>query len=394
MLRKPCVFSAVTALLIIVISYYQDCCPYPLFDSLDRYSWIHHIIYKNIDEPLPNDVLLVSTSNDQELVKTTQGNASIADRGKLAAFLQIADSCRNYKLILYDILFESEYVSENDSLLGTILSRLPNLIIVRDVDIKGRRSSLQFEKQLIDKTAFNSYYYPFFNANFSRYQFIQEGRASVALKMHELLDSQTIHKHSLWSSWHGRLVKASPIINLSNNMRSIERDGSFSITNCNIGKDYLESVSDDTLGMLMQNKIIVIGDFDNDVHDTYVGKVPGSLIALAAYEYLKSGKHLITFEYLLFILYFGMCFLIVSDTYLRLREKLQEKLCGKLYNIFHNNRIILLIISFITYSLILSLISSLIYCLFNHVAISVIVPSIVFTILSNIQESGIKICKK
>ena len=382
LLRKPVVFSAVIALIIVVISYYQDCCPYPLFDTLERYSWIQHL--KKIDKPLPKDLLLVNTGNDQELVQTIQGNASIADRGKLSSFLQIADSCRNYKVILYDILFESEYTSENDSILGALLCRLPNVIIIRDVDIKGRVSTLQYENQLLDKTAFNSYYYPFFSSGFSRYQFIQEGKSSAALRMFELIEKQTINKHFLWFSSNRRLCKASPIITLSNNMRSYEPDGSVSITNCNIGKDYLEAYSKDSLGKLMQNKIIVIGDFDNDVHDSYVGKIPGSLIAVAAYDYLKSGKHQVTLYYLLlFILYFVMCFFIVSETSVNIHQKFHDK----------HKHVGLLILSFIGYSLILSIISVIIYYSCN-VGISIMVPSLIFSIISKCQECGIKMCKK
>ena len=354
LLRKSGAISAVIALLITGLSYLRDCIPYPMFESLDRYAFIQRFI--KIDTPLPKDVLLVNTSNDQELVNTIQGNASIADRGKLSSFLQIADSCREYKVILYDLLFESECISKNDSLLGALLSRLPNLIIVREVNNKGISSSLQFEDELNDKTAFNSYYYPFFSTGFTRYQLIQEGKPSAALKMYELLDNGTIQRH---------FIKSSPIITLSKNMCSVELDGSHTITNCNIGRDYLDSMSKDSLCQLIKNKIVIIGDFDNDVHDSYVGKIPGPFIALAAYDYLHSGKHRITLlkSLFLFLLYFLISLFVVNDTFI---------------NKFLHNKLLFL---FITYGLVLFIVGSIFY-IWRRIIISIIVPSIMFSVIS------------
>ena len=67
---------------------------------------------------------------------------------------------------------------------------------------------------------------------------------------------------------------------------------------------------------MMKGKTVMIGDFDNDVHDTYVGSVPGPMLSYFAYDTLRRGDHLVKIlpQLLLLIIYWVMIFSILSPS--------------------------------------------------------------------------------
>ena len=71
---------------------------------------------------------------------------------------------------------------------------------------------------------------------------------------------------------------------------------------------------DEIIHNKLDNKIIVLGDFDNDKHTTYIGEVPGSVISLAAYKYLQNGKHEVSGLYVLILLVFYWLIAIIMLT--------------------------------------------------------------------------------
>ena len=88
-----------------------------------------------------------------------------------------------------------------------------------------------------------------------------------------------------------------------------------------MGSDLLDSTSVTTLADEIEGRILVIGDFKHDIHETYAGIQPGSLINLNAYYALKRGDHSLFGQYggtlcfylLIACLYFCMSILYLSN---------------------------------------------------------------------------------
>lgn len=382
LVHKAGIFAAGISLLICILMYAQDCCPYPISDKLDAFCWIQSFIYK---EPLPDDVLLINTSNDKEIVEYNGSYIPISDRSKIVEFLKVADSCKSYKAILFDLYFETEITTSSDSALGALLADLPRIIIIRATDIKGSISSLQFEDRYDTKVAYNSFYTTILQSDFSRYPYYQNGEASAALRLYSMMGGarDTIKRKGPLFFSHKRLCTVAPITALSRVLYSFNPDGTPSFTNCNIGRDYLERVSLDSLSNEMKDKIIIIGDFENDVYDAYGRKVPGSLVAYGAYKLLYDGRHIITIPRFLlqYIFYFVLCLLLVSDTSKKIHERLEKK------------RFALFILSFISYSAFLTIWSLIVY-IPNKIIICTFVPSVVFSIITKLQGCGYKMYRK
>ena len=70
-----------------------------------------------------------------------------------------------------------------------------------------------------------------------------------------------------------------------------------------LGTDILNERSDEEIQKMVQNKIILIGDFvDRDIHATSFGDIPGVLINYNAYLALKSEGHIIPVSLLIILI--------------------------------------------------------------------------------------------
>jgi hypothetical protein len=145
----------------------------------------------------------------------------------------------------------------------------------------------------------------------------------------------------------------------------------------NLGTDILDLGID--ISSLVKDKIVVIGDFtENDIHDTYLGKIAGPIINLNAFEALRNNELEIPWSLIFFLTIF---YVIIS--YLILRKPISlERLLDKL----HMNRTsIKYVLSFIGYSFMFTTVSGTIY-LICGIDIIVLIPTIWFTILRGLTN--------
>lgn len=73
----------------------------------------------------------------------------------------------------------------------------------------------------------------------------------------------------------------------------------------------------------MDGKIVLVGDFDNDVHSTFTGDVPGPLLSYYAYRALAAGDHKVNFGLYIFLaaIYFGIALTLLGKMPLRIHVK-------------------------------------------------------------------------
>jgi hypothetical protein len=91
----------------------------------------------------------------------------------------------------------------------------------------------------------------------------------------------------------------------------------------NINTYYLgELLADPDCFAVLKNKFIIIGDFENDMHITYLGRMPGSLILWDAYLSLRNHYVTISFKWLfmLFVFYFSVSYWIIIHPDRKLQE--------------------------------------------------------------------------
>ena len=128
--------------LITILCYLMNNCPYPYWDSLDKFTWMEYFL-SNIkpDSTDTSDALFINISHDKQIVDVNfvrhlgdpgykgedytfrsdtfglHGTIDITNRETLLKFLKKAEKADTYKYICLDIRFENGIKTKTDSLL-------------------------------------------------------------------------------------------------------------------------------------------------------------------------------------------------------------------------------------------------------------------------------------
>lgn len=330
-------FSILTALLTCGVSY----CLENQQSNLNEAAWVFHFLDRLFDEkPVEqtDTVCFINVSCDRQLVpispqKLYQGYNIITDRQKLLRFLQrIERDSIEYKYILMDVRFEKGFETEYDDSLFAQICRTPRLVIAGHQSNDSGGEYEIADSSLLEKCGMSDYNQYSIVTNFSRYTFLQAGKPSIALKMYdELRHQETSVKQ--WRNWpvyytDGHLCINSPMMYLSGTVLNFEDYMMLQISQeeermqngletgmeaesaklepeqnnyyfyHNLGGDFVNPFNNNWKSDL-NNRIIIIANFEDDLHDTYVGKVSGAYITWMAYQYLCDGRHVLSWDFLL-----------------------------------------------------------------------------------------------
>ena len=146
----------------------------------------------------------------------------------------------------------------------------------------------------------------------------------------------------------------------------------------NLGSDILDNYSTADVATLTKEKLVFIGDMVEDVHDTYAGMKPGTIITYQAFRALMKDEHIVSWSLLVVLsfVFFSISFSLYN------RNSIIKKL-----PLIKNNRSKLLnfIISFFGYASVLFLLVVVINLFFNK-SVSILIPSLYFATLNLINK--------
>lgn len=390
--RHLLILSAVSAFLLLAISYFIDMIPYAVGGELSAGQWIERARAMCVGEDnVPDSVLLVNVSYDKQLVAydalTDENNdmcdvripagdaAAITDRSRLLDFLAVASEYDNYRYIILDVRFEEGLAATeaDDSLFNLILS-MKRIVIPRHRKIKLCDSKLYY------KAAYGDFMNTFLESGFMKYPLANGGRLSMPAKMYCELSGSRFDNFGPFYFNDGALCRDNMFLKFPVRFSKwIADDGTCNYYN--LGLDILEGETESGIGSMIDGKIVVIGDFASDIHSTYVGNIPGAIINLNAYIALSKGSHRIKFlsVILMFIVYFAMSAVLLK------RRNLFDYL--PFYR-KHKSGFLHFSVSFIGISTVLFILSVLFYLLLDE-HLNILVPSLYFTILATSIKSRI-----
>ena len=318
---KKVVCSVIFSFLLLFFSYVICNTSIPLPDEMgvlqgwDKFKSINGF---NKDS-IPNDVLLVNVSYDKALTDYEKngipvGQYAITDRKKIYDFLLIAKKANNYKYILLDIIFEKGIASIQDSMLFSLIASMERIVIPVHKDIP-----LQ-DDILYSKAANADYTVTWKETNFARFRYRWNDIPTVPLKMYQDINGKDISGHGfIYTSGHW-LCKNGVTLQLPIRlMKDMKSDGEkLKVQELQLGADLLASDSIAPIADEIKDKIVVLGDLDSDsdLHDTYAGPLPGSLISLNAYYALLRGDHIILGKYGLRLIFYMLVAVIYVITML------------------------------------------------------------------------------
>ena len=462
--RKKLTISFIVAIAINFVCYLMDNCPYPYWDNLERFCWTENLISRLSSSELnDDDAYFLDVAYDKQIADCLldgdlHGSSAVTDRKKLLRFLQVAEQANSYKYIFLDIRFQDSITTPDDDALFNQINKMR--------DIGYSKHSIYSSTNKLDpkKASYNDYFGTITNTGFTRYQFIQNGEETAPVMIYNAVhpkEPSPINKHGIFYTSNGKLCQNSPFLVIKSAFKE-SYFGQGKENYARLGIDWLEPYSQSVVEALgdttpltkknvelaIKDKIVFVGDFANDIHDTYIGAQPGPYLVYLAYRELRDGKHIVSplfilamiavymaifiailnqksrwdsfkhllrkskskyllttmsltgyfvalifFSYIVYILfgslYFGILLTLAISfiLYLIVRVCYNAKFANQLYTI--NNKIGNFALSFMGYTALLTCISLISYILFNSVY-NVFFPSLFFTmtrtIITNIKS--------
>lgn len=376
-------FSAITTFLLLLVCYFADNMSYSILSGPSvgqRIEQFKELVGLTSDE-IPSEYVFINVAYDKELVPVydeyglPKGEIDITNRSRLAKFLSQLDDSHRY--IMMDVLLSNDYQSESDSLLLSSIAKTDRISVARSSTTKLLDSSL------IEKSGYTDYSTDILETNFVKYEFLNGRESTMPYMTAQALGiSPKVYKLGPFFFSNGHLCWKSLTLRFPIKLWEQSRRDDASP----ISEKILFNLSSDILDLgvnipeLAKDKIVVIGDFtEDDIHDTYIGKIAGPVINVNALEALRANELIIPWSFIvfLFLLYTLMGYLAVRN--IGITQWIQRKLRIKssLGNI---------LFSLVGYSFLLSLIAGVIY-LTTGMDMNILIPSLWFTALSGITKT-------
>lgn len=271
-------------------------------------------------DSVPDEVMLIDVTYDKQLADYNVndmlvGEYAVTNRQKLLDFLTAAQRADNYKYIMLDVIFEKGISSPQDSALFSLIASMKRIVIPAHQDMPLEDSVLYC------KAANADYTITWEETNFARFQYIHDGMPSMPLRMYQEIYGDSISKCGFLFFSRGWLCRNGITLKMPVRLSAdTEEEGYMKKINVlYLGSDVLAMDSIAPISEEIKDKIVIIGSFNEDVHDTYAGLMPGSIICLNAYYALVHGEHVLLGRYggvLVFYIFMLLLYFFISMAYL------------------------------------------------------------------------------
>ena len=264
-------------------------------------------------EVVPMDsVVMIDVHYDKQMVVERDGNLAngmvpVTSREKLLRLLTELNRRGDYRYILLDVFLEQSVSQPNDTTLYRLIEQMPRIVIARSVDMPLADSCLY------KKAGIAQYGTAIWENDFVKYPFMTNGIPSIPLKMYQELTGCDIHRHwcNLYTD-HG-LARNSVILTYE----YVDDDMSWDLGSGLLGDSIDGKPTKHELQELdTKDKYILIGDFEDDRHETFIGNLSGTVINFNAYLSLLRRHHLISFWFILslFVIFTVLVWQILIDS--------------------------------------------------------------------------------
>lgn len=361
--------SFINGVIMLCLAFYWLSLPYTFGDEAFMIKW-SSLVKKSLfgfdDKPAPNEVLFVNVANNKTTINALNqfGEISpyhrkvITDRAQLGAFFSLINEYKDdVKFVLCDVLFED--TTAHDSLLGRELMKLGGKLLTVS-HLKQERTYIRpvFEVPYAPAT------YTATQNLFLKFPLVlQDSLKTVPLVMYEHLHEAQFRKKGIVYRFNGHLSMPSPIVdfkvrNTDFKVGSTLEDANFAIYEMGTILEMRDILDHKDLGNFFKGKMILIGDFKDDLHATPFGKLQGLLLIYNAYLTLVAKQNLVSVGWI--------CFMLLSFTFIsqRIFSNIKVEKPLWLLSLFHS-KIGQLILNALDELALLMLVTLLSYFLFN-----------------------------
>lgn len=255
-----------------------------MFDTKSETTMADSIL--QVDVHYDKHMVMEHDADDEQLV---HGKVSVTDRGKLLRLLQYLKETDNYKYILLDIFFDATVSQPSDSALLKLIASMPRIVIPKP------QSSIA-DTCLNSKTGIAQYGTTVWEGDFVKYPFLTKNGKSVALYMYEDITGNSIRTFGplyldKWLPMRSSAILTYNIVE-DEDVRDEHLFLGMSLVGDSIGSYEYQALLQNP--ELAKDKYVLIGDFEDDIHNTFIGKMSGIMINFNAFLFLLKGHHRIS----------------------------------------------------------------------------------------------------
>ena len=275
--------------------------------QLSHIQWFWEVVGgRTVDEEL-DSALFINVSYDKQLVEhrdadgESLGKTDVTDRTKLLELLRMAEEADNYKYLILDVRFEKNNYQSSDLALFKQLKGMKRVVTATHRDIT---TPAEFPSS---KSALADYYSTITATNFERYEYVGGGKPSVPLFAYKEMTGKDMEETGCFVTSDGKLCQKSLFLKFpSVHFDKVMANGDQRYYE--LGRDMLGDLQEDFAEMA-DGKVIVVGNFVEDMHDTYIGMKPGPYILYKALRALERGDHLVNWWHQLM---WGLIYFLIS----------------------------------------------------------------------------------
>ena len=369
-------------------------------DLLSKITLIRHKVIKAA--PQKNEqFVFISTGKDLNLVDDTAGygNTPVSDRYKIYKLLNAINHLKNKpRFVLLDLQFYLPYTySVDDSIQQKVKKAgLANFLPDTSIDdrlkqeiAKNRNlavSVLLNNKNAVDTPLFKATYgiadyktYGNFLNKFKLY-YSDLKASSVPALLHQQINGIGYSGNQYALFCDHRLAFNYIWPDYYDDADNIKTQNGYQVYH--IGSLMNLLTNPKIMESTFANKIVLVGNYEDDVHDTPAGKIPGTIILADIYLSLLNGRHYVPYLWIAFVI---MVFSLLS--YMAIYDPMPE--VNFRFKFAFAEQVTSFVKEYISYIGILILVSLLSTLLFN-ITISLFLPAFIFSALDFLIQKKYK----
>jgi hypothetical protein len=304
-MRKKILLSLLSGFIILIITWVYQSYNFSFFveDSFFRkFSFWKYQIFHSMPENKANFVF-INTGKDVAVVDDTTeyGSVAVSDREKIYQLIKIINDNKNKpRFTVLDIQFYFPYSINRqiDTLLQVELNKNQQILIPI---LKGAGGKY---KMPIYNGLYTYSGYETFGVGFNKFKIWDHADIhSIPVTLHEKLDNAVYKDHLFYTTCNGHICFTAMWPGFYLLDKDVKENKTQLTQSYNLGEVLIDlEANPSDYSKIFENKIVIIGNFAEDVHFTSVGAMSGSVLLANIYLSILNRQHLVSYTFLCILL--------------------------------------------------------------------------------------------
>lgn len=378
--RKLMGYSLGNGILMLILTFYWLSLPYSFGDETVLIKWtslVMKTVFKQDKKPVSDQVLFIDISGTKATIEANNRNAFkdgftkdvVTDRQQLAdLFTMVAPYKKEVQLLFLDVLLADS--TEQDSLFYASAKPLGEKLLTVS-HLEDTQQGIQLITPIFDLPHALATYRSA-GGLFLKYPLVQQD----SLKTIPLVLLERVNEARFNKRWHlywinGKLSFPAPLVDFKvrdSDFREGEnlKESNFFVVDLGLLLNYYYDPDlKPLLADFFKGRLIMVGDFENDMHLTPFGTMPGIVVIYNTYLTLLEEGNVISIYWMLFLL---LGFSFISYRIFAAKKVTKPRLLVRVFQ----SRVGQFIVNTIDEALLLTLITILSYFIF-HIHINILV---------------------